>query len=653
MTRLTFSIMILIGGLLLAACNSTTAGNRAFPTFVIAPPTLTAMAQATDTPLPESTAIGLNPDDDGQRVLEYWVPDSGALSTAATDRWHFDGLAGDQIRVRALADDMRLRLTLQGPDGRALVAGESIETTLPENGTYIVVAQAVEGEGSYEIGLGYTDRPNPNDPAVTPIAEVVGVPTPVPAYTDLGAFIAALENNQTVGGQMDEDSPSHIYTFEGEAGRYVELEMRRVNGMIDPVLTLYDPDGVPLAIDDDSSGQQAAALRNVRLPVDGIYTVEAGGSNLAGGYSLRLLQYDQPADLPVTLEAIQTPTPLPTYIVPTPAPALAGNRLEAYVPVQAAVQPGGVNIHPLYAAEGEILTVGVTPVEGTGLAPQIEIVGPEGHIVAESQSTTAGAGGDALVSPLLATVEGTYQVFVSGENGTSGDYVIAYGRGSTRQEIMREEAEFDVPNEGSIDRLGIRDVWPVELRAGDVITVSANPGPTSLIDPIVEVVPAVDPEAILAIDDNGGGGTSALIRELRIEETGLYLFRVKAAQAASLGDYTLIWRYINVAPTSTPPPARSPLLSIQADVPDNEYLFFPFYGAEGQTIRVQVIGLDDFDPVAALIGPDGREIMMVDDVETDLNPSFTYTLLQDGTYNIRVNGYIHGGAFELYVEVLY
>ncbi len=56
-----------------------------------------------------------------------------------------------------------------------------------------------------------------------------------------------------------------------------------------------------------------------------------------------------------------------------------------------------------------------------------------------------------------------------------------------------------------------------------------------------------------------------------------------------------------------------------------------------------------FDPVAALIGPDGSVIAEADDADDTLNPHFEMVLPVDGTYNVRVNGYMKGGPFTLTV----
>jgi hypothetical protein len=72
-------------------------------------------------------------------------------------------------------------------------------------------------------------------------------------------------------------------------------------------------------------------------------------------------------------------------------------------------------------------------------------------------------------------------------------------------------------------------------------------------------------------------------------------------------------------------------------------------------VRVRVLAEEgsDFDPAAALIAPDGEVLIEVDDTEGDLNPRFNFELPADGTYNVRVNGYISGGPFEVLVEELF
>ncbi|GAB4513159.1 MAG: hypothetical protein OHK0046_13670 [Anaerolineae bacterium] len=639
---------LLLSVLLLSACAA--AEPQPLPTLININQAATSSA-VPPSPTPEGNFAGL---------LDFWEPTNGSLQPGSPDVWRFIGAAGDQIIVRVLG--AAVQLTLQDETGDTLIQGTQIQTTLPASAAYTLLVEAADGLGGpYEIGLGYTDRPNPAAATPTLIPEVVGVPTPIPAYANLGAFIGRLTHDTALANRIEADAPDHIYTFDGQTGQFVQLEMLRVSGEIDPVLTLYDPEGVPVAMDSDSGGNSGALLRNVRLPVDGIYSVQASSGlreNDAqeGAYSIRLLQYEQRAPVTPTVVIPPTSTPLATYAPPRLQQSVPGNLLESHVPVtNILLQPSDVAVYPLYADAGQFITVGAAaadPLSGLGLV--LEMSDPDGVIVATSQSSNANAGGDALIANFRTELAGTYTVFLRSENQVTGQYILSYGIGSTRQDILQGEARFGERIEAVIDKRGLRHIWTLELRAGDVITAAVNAGVNSALDPIIELVPANALNVVLAEDDNGGGGTSALLRDIRIAESGIYLLRIRAAQAASFGSYALIWRYVNVAPTSTVPPGLAPVLRTLDNVPENEYRFYPFQGRVGQRVQIRVLAQGGtLDPVAALIGPDGRELVTGDDSSGSLNPQFTFELTEEGTYNVRVNGYLSGGAFEVIVEEVF
>ena len=498
-----------------------------------------------------------------------------------------------------------------------------------------------------------TALPSPN-PTTTLLPQVVGVPTPTPPYADLGLFISRLTPGEKVTGAITGAALSHIYTFDGAAGQYVTVEMLRVSGTVDPVVTLYDPVGDPVATDDNSGGNRTALLRNIVLVEDGVYSLQATGDGFTGDYQLSLHTGLEPQPVtPVVVTQVPTDTPLLILVTPTIARAVPGNRLEDHVPVLGFLdRPGDLDRYPLVAAEGEVLTIGVTPTESSRLRPQIEILGPVGAIVATSRSSAANAGGDALLTAFEMPTSGTYSVLVTGENNTVGEYTISYGRGSSRRDIMRPVALPDGANSGEITRRGYRDVWTAFLSADDVITVAVS-ATDDLLDPVLELV-APD-GTVIGEDDNSGSGRNPLLSQMTIRETGLYQIRVRGAGAATLGRYTLVWRYVNRAPTITPPPGTVLLLSVDDFAPDNAYRFYPFQGEAGQRVQIRVVARpgSGFDPVAVLLGPDGTIIAEGDDDGDDLNPRFTVELPTDGTYTVRINGYLSGGPFDLTVNALF
>jgi hypothetical protein len=130
---------------------------------------------------------------------------------------------------------------------------------------------------------------------------------------------------------------------------------------------------------------------------------------------------------------------------------------------------------------------------------------------------------------------------------------------------------------------------------------------------------------------------------------------VVASGGFGSGKYGLVWHYINLAPSPTPQPGELPILTFEDTITPGTYQFYTFQGSAGQEVEIQVIAKpgSDFDPVAALLDVDGQVIAEADDEGSDLNPRFTASLPSNGTYRVRVNGYLTGGGFTLTVKTLY
>ena len=576
--------------------------------------------------------------------LPYWEAQDGSLNTNEVDVWTFNAAAGDSIRLGVVGMDAEI--ILQTSEERFIASGTgNLEVILPDEGEYRAIIRPLSTGGDYEIGLRYNDRPAPS--LATPVPEVVGVPTPTPVYANLGAFISRIESAQTIGETIGENGAAHIYTFDATAGQFAQIEARRVSGEQSPRITLYDPEGGIIATDGGSISPDVARLHNIVLPIEGLYNIQiSAGSN--NGYAVTLLLYDRFVPVTPTIVSVPTHTPIPTYSINTPAPASFGNRLESHTPVIGfADTPSHVGIYPIYATAGEVLTIGAGAANGSTVQLQMEVVDPDGVVVARSEPTEAN--GDTVITPLRAELEGVYQVFVTPFNQQTGAYIIGYGIGSTWIESIAGDAIRDEQNQGVITRRGLRDAWSVELQAGDIITIAVNPGDVRF-DPVVEIIYADEPNIILATDDNSGGNRAAYLQRVEINRSGLYLIRVRASQASTLGPYLLIWRYINVAPTATPPPATAPIMVMADTVEENAYTFYPFQGRAGQQLIIAVeAGSDGLDPVVALIAPDGQVIAEGDDSPNSLNPYVEVTLPADGTYQIRVNGYLSSGDFRVIV----
>ncbi|MEO8611145.1 MAG: PPC domain-containing protein [Chloroflexota bacterium] len=584
------------------------------------------------------------------QLIDFWKPVNGTLNPGDTQGWLFAGKANDAIRLHALSPAGDTVLILQSADGVTLAQSETIEVTLPADGTYTVLVHSAAG-GQYELGLGYTDRPNPADYTPTPLPVTVAVPTPTPPYyARLGTKIEPIRSSETLSGDLQSADEHHVYTFDGVARQIANITLRRVSGTLDPVIQLFDVNGIEIASDDDTGGNLSALLRNIHLPADGTYSIVVSGHGFTGSYEV---------GLSISLQAVPI---TPTYIIQPPAtreieiltPTMAaanGTDLEDHIPVVANIGPGGANRFIVHATAGEIITIGVSPA-GSGLRPKIEVYDPDGAQVATATAANSEADGDALVSALVTSSTGGYQVFVTGEDNSSGSFVVSYGTGVSRQDVRRGNITVDQTANGDIARRGLRDVWSLYLNTGDVISAAVSPSDAAF-DPVLELT-APD-GSLVSQDDNSGGGRASLITSALAPVSGLYHLRVTAAGGFGSGSYAIVWHYINLAATVTPQPGSIPILTFTDSITPGTYQFYTFQGSAGQQVEIRVVAKPggDFDPVAALVGLDGQVIAEADDEGDDLNPRFTTFLPADGTYRVRVNGYLTGGDFTLTVKALF
>ncbi|NWF69970.1 MAG: hypothetical protein HXY40_12865 [Chloroflexi bacterium] len=499
-------------------------------------------------------------------------------------------------------------------------------------------------------------------PSAAPVVvtQVVGIPTPTPPPTDVGVLIGTLVEGQVQGGLFD-DGRIQVYTFEARAGQMVSISMARVSGTLDPYLLLISPSGEPLAVDDNNGVDGGALLRNIPLPVSGVYRVQASGKGFTGGYSIQLLFNPQPVT-PV----FSTPAPAAPQVevlTPTLATAVSGrNRLEDHVPLLGSIsRAGDIDIFSFFAAAGERISVGVSPAGDGALRPNIDIIGPDGEVIASANADNSAAGDDALVANVPIRSTAVYSVYITGLENTMGDYVVSYGRGVSREDVQQGRTIADQAFVGTIPRRGLRHVWSLYLNAGDIIAVAVTPDDESF-DPVLEFALANDDtpddttDNVIARDDNSGGARAALIAQVSAPASGLYHIRITAAGAASVGAYTMIWRYINAAPTATPLPGVVAIFSIAETVPPNTYLFYPFQGQAGVEMQIRVVGQagSGLDPVVAVLDPAGQVIAEADDSDGTLNPRLTLTLPENGTFTVRVAGYSgSSGGFTLTVERLF
>ncbi|MCS6835334.1 MAG: hypothetical protein NZ750_04870 [Anaerolineae bacterium] len=491
----------------------------------------------------------------------------------------------------------------------------------------------------------------------TPALRVVGVPSPTPPTSQFGAYQTTL--SQPVGrqlGTLDARQPVHVYLLEGQVDQIVTLRLRRISGTLDPSLALYDPQFRLLAQDEASGEGRSARLLNIRLPQAGAYSVVVSGDGFYGDYELSLhgALVVQPQSEPTT-----TPIPITPYQTPTLGALASGTRLADHQPVLGLLGRQGDFARFAFPGQaGQVVSLGVRPLDEAQWLPQFEIYDPDGALLASARASQSLQTRTAQLLSLTLALDGVHTVLVTAEGGRgNGPFQLSWGLGPSYEERWIGLLAANQRVEGRLDAFGLRHTYLLRLNAGDVITAAVSPATQTgrPLDPYLELVRPADGQFYaIAADDNGGGGTTALIRLAKIEQSGDYLLRVRAARGDELGSYTLLWRYINLAPTPTPVPASLPLLVVDDSLSLGEYRFYSFQGRLGQRVRVQVRAFpgSGLDAVAALIDPQGREIAQGDDSPNSLDVDFVALLPADGSYQVRVNGYLSEGVYEVRVSAL-
>ncbi|MBN2303357.1 MAG: PPC domain-containing protein [Anaerolineae bacterium] len=102
-----------------------------------------------------------------------------------------------------------------------------------------------------------------------------------------------LHYNSAVHNTLTESQPEHRWTFTGDAGDRILIDMRADNpDMLDTYLTLLDPTGGTLLTDDDGGEGFNSRIGPYQLPADGQYTILAARYSGVGAYALEVRSLD-------------------------------------------------------------------------------------------------------------------------------------------------------------------------------------------------------------------------------------------------------------------------------------------------------------------------------------------------------------------------
>ncbi|NJO41471.1 MAG: trypsin-like serine protease [Cyanobacteria bacterium CRU_2_1] len=180
----------------------------------------------------------------------------------------FEGQAGQQVVIEMASNDFSPYLILLAPNGTALaqdgndgIDSTQLAVTLPENGTYIVIANSfAPGEtGNYRLQLASSGS------------------TPEQA----AQIILQEQGNLGPGSSTLQDGSLYqIHTFEGRAGQTVTISLE--SNDFDTYLILLGPTDQVVGENDDAGSGTLNSAITITLPVDGVYRIIANSYDASG-----------------------------------------------------------------------------------------------------------------------------------------------------------------------------------------------------------------------------------------------------------------------------------------------------------------------------------------------------------------------------------
>nr|MCU0474612.1 PPC domain-containing protein [Anaerolineae bacterium] len=500
-----------------------------------------------------------------------------------SDDYTLTGTAGQIISLTLRSGAFDAFLVLYDPAGLQLRYSDN---ALPPTTDAQIAAFELPADGNYRVSV--TSRS---------AAETNGSQRASGAYS-LTLSIArpanegAIAYGELVVGELGIVQQSAQYSFEGRAGEVVTIDVR--SDAFDPAVALVSGNGDRLALDDDGGGGLNARINRFTLPTDGTYLIVADGfrgftgdRTLQGRFTVALTVEGE-ASAPV---AQATSTPAPDTAQVTPLPALPSGSTGTLDFGQSAIgeltAEAQLGRYTFVGTAGDVITI---QTDSDEFDPKIRLLDSDGTLIAEDDDS--GSGLNALLENVTLPRDGEYVIEVDGFRGPSGDrqlfgqFSLTLNRTETAAQAVPtivpttapETAQptavptvapstgqlaSGVPLNGELTEQAQTASYTFNGAQGDTITLDLT---SDDFDPLVRVL---SPDgAVLAEDDDSGGGIQARISEVVLPATGTYTVEVDSFRGVDpnrlvLGAYTLTLTLTAapVEPTATPtlPPTATPV----------------------------------------------------------------------------------------------
>lgn len=621
--------------------------------------TLTLSGSGADVPPDDGNTTP--PSTDGTTLID------GVSVTATIDdenferQYTFSGNAGDVVTIEMTAGDngnLDTYLSLLGPDGAELAANDDvgisstdsrIEFTLPETGTYTVVATRYNGaegasSGDYTITLAGSGTGDTTEPPPTSSENV-------------------LTDGSSVTDTINDTNFEQEYIFSGNAGDDVVIQMTANEGSnLDSTLILIGPDGSEVATNDDASITSIDSLIEVSLPSTGTYTVIAtryDGENGVSSGEFTLTLTGSGTGIPTTDD---TNTPPPTV----DADLSYGDAITGSISDDNFEQAYSFN-----GTAGDVVTIEMTADEDTALDPFLLLLDSNGVEIAFNDDTNDSLN-SAIIDFRLPETD-TYTIIATRYNQadglTSGGYTLTITSGDavvTQPPVVDGDVlTYGSSATGTIDDTNFEVLYTFEGAAGDAVTIELTADDSEQLDTLLTLL-GPDGDVLISNDDIdfGGGNYNSAITDFTLPETGTFTIvatRYNGENGTSAGDFTLTLSSSD-GPVIDVNPDTNELTygaNTTGQISDSEYeVLYTFNGTAGDVVTITMTAVDEesLDPLLTVLGPNGDIVASNDDIDLgggNYNSAITdFTLPETGTYTIVATRYAgedgtSGGEFTL------
>lgn len=448
--------------------------------------------------------------------------------------------------------------------------------------------------------------------------------------------------------QLEDGSRFDLYTFEGREGEEVEITLRADS--FDAYVSLGRHIGGELRIvqSDDDGGNGTDARLSTVLPGTGQYLIRANS-----------FDEDGRGDYRVSFET--------HGVLPEPSRSLirVGESASASLSQGDAWMPRGsyFDLWEVEGTPGEVVRVDLQSEDFDSFLSHVEEAGDELREVRNDDD-----GGEGLDARLYVTVppSGRYLIRARslGER-RSGDYLISAVSEGVRPEPEAVAVSMGDELEGSLDPLDAvldngtyYDEYTFHGEAGETVEVEMT---SDDFDSYLLLGTGNGDEfAQLALDDDGGSGRNARIRQ-RLSRSGEYVIRARSFGANDTGDYTLTLG----RPAPQQPPSRHSIVPgsrvyaalepTDATVDgDRHHDLWVYEGEAGSTIQIEMTS-EDFDAYLTI----GTEIDGVfqalesnDDGAAGTDSRIVLRLPRTDSYVIRATSFSEGETGDYVLHVI-